>query len=278
MKIIDVDQLSLLRIPHTPQNHMRAPWIQETVEASYLGEKIAYLKICYVPGNRIAAFEKDPFLVLDFFGGDRFYNHVYEGKIASSSNNQEEGDAWMSHLLPLYAKQAKWVIKNVLIQKRSYDYSQTQPLLDFCDKATDQELIDFLKLHHKATLKVINKTYQSTLDYHFARPEVGYIHVEEAYRGQRIALRLYQEASRWMNEKGLLFYASCLQSSSAASAWAKMHSEGRADKVVIKNNKRDHEERSRFRFIENAPSAWLDPDFKFPASVAQSTYRPRQLR
>lgn len=274
MKKIDLAELKLIRVPHSPENQMRAPWIKETIQASYQGEKIGYLNMAYVPTYRLESFNEDPFLIKDFFGGShKYYKHVYTST-RSLTENEEFGDQWKSHLLPNYPAQARWVVSNILMEKRAFNYSEDYPALKvFCEEASHDDLKTFLKKHHKATLKKIKNEHQSSLDYHFARPDIDYIFVEEDYRGQRIAEQLYRAGSKWMNEKGLVLHSSILQSTNAQAAWSRLEEEGKADRLQLPS-----QNKPRFRFIEDVPKAWLEPDFIFPAPFSLIEAKPHRGR
>jgi len=92
-------------------------------------------------------------------------------------------------------------------------------------------------------IKNIKKDYNKFIDHHVDKPKVDFINVREKdsfnrnyhddaqadFRRQGIALALYQEGSKWMDNMGLRLYASSLQQPEAKAAWDKMERLGWVD-------------------------------------------------
>lgn len=245
------EMITYHRIPHDAlvDNHMRAPWVMDRIQAKQGEEVVGYVKVAYIPYSRIRQFEEEPLLFVHMLGNEYGLYKQKEG-IAIWPNDEEN---WYQNYLPDIEKQASFVHSKILRKWSQHPDVFLKEQQELQQKSTD-ELRRYMEDNRAKIWKWVKKRYGSLMQYHFARPDIDYIYVKEEYRRQGIGTQFYIKASEWMNEKNMVLHGSSLQQPKAESAWNALVERGMAEVVTYPPEK--GEVRQRHRFIHNVPE-WL---------------------
>lgn len=221
-----MDEFRFVREDHHDKNGMRAPWIRQKISAHKGGDEVGYLKIAYVPENRVQNFFENPFLIGYYFGAKReCFNRNGPGI------NPKNGDGWLEHLENNFIAQAKIIEDELLGLGRNGEFGKIycKGGCDIKNLENQKKAEEFVGIHKKKLVKIFTRKYQGKIDYHFMKPDVDYIFVDEKYRRMGVSQQLYEQANKWMGEIGMKLHSSTLQEIGARGSWEKLKSKGLAE-------------------------------------------------
>lgn len=220
-------------------------WQYDQIKA-YIGDVyVGHIRIAYVSEKQIKAFKKEPFL----FGKRRSLKHMessYEKNYRSGGDGEQRLHTIYT---PNYLEQAKTIL--MLFGKKNKDMTFEEQFSQI-HSFSEEQLQSYVQSYRKQLWNHMKKQAKGFMEYHFCRPDIDFIRVEDDHLRQGIGTALYQEASKWMNEKGLVLHSSTLQQPEAKAAWDKLMTQGKAHIFQRKGEKHP-----RFRYIENVEPTWL---------------------
>jgi hypothetical protein len=172
-------------------------WVVDKVIASLVGEKVGYLKITYIPKKNFEKFYPTIIEYLDFSGW--CVGKKEDGLIEYVKNILRHAD--VDYLNKIYYDQ----------NKSKYNEQWAREMLF----SLKQELS-----------KKYKKEFDAFKNQWVDKPLIDYIDVEKKYIGTGIGYGLYIAGAKWMAERGLVLYASSVQSGEAERAWERMKRSG----------------------------------------------------
>ena len=167
------------------------------------GEQAGYCRISYVPSDRIEGWDNDIYAFLAHRGGALGIHGIKDPSRASHQT-------WSALAFAVQCELHGW-------PKANASAWHEKPL---------DEIRDFLEAARPGLEKKVGPKRAEFIDFHVDKPLVDYIQVVEGLQGKRIGRTLYQEAARWMGERGLSLHASGIQTESARRCWESMAREG----------------------------------------------------
>lgn len=194
--------LILQRVEHTgdPASLWRVDEVRAALED---GTPAGYLRISYIPSERTPGWQEDIYVFLAHRGSSL---GIYGIKDPATANH----DQWSSLAFRVQERLQSWA--NACASK--WD---DRPLAD---------IQTFLEQSRAALEDKLGPKRDEFLEFHVDKPLVDYIEVPEGLRGKRISRTLYQEAARWMEERGLALHASGVQTEAAQRCWSSMRRDG----------------------------------------------------
>lgn len=172
------------------------------------GQKLGFIRISYVPSERVERWEADVFAFLAD-RGTSFGIHCKKdianlpdedlARLAHEIHNALDG--WSA------ATAAKWEIqpRHAILDA----FEQWRPRLE----------------------DLVREKREAFVAFHVDRPLVDMISVEESFRGRHLGRELYRQAAMWMAERGLRLHASGVQTDDAQRLWGKMEDQGLVEKA-----------------------------------------------
>lgn len=198
-------------------------WRVDEVKAFVDGEEAGYLKISYVPQEKFDKHFPTIFNYLDIMKGKSLLPR--EKRYVHWKNLDREDK---EHLLkklyrPIAGRFTPYNLnrnsKAFELAKKINDEDYSEGIKKVLSNFSDKEIDMLLEKTEKAMEKKEKEDIEFFKNFHVEKPLVDYIRVYDDYRRERVAVALYLEGAKWMNERGMNLHASGLQSPEAAAAW-----------------------------------------------------------
>lgn len=205
------DQVEL-RYTHDaePNRGVNEQWIVRQINAYIAGEHVGYLKISYIPTERFQKMFPD---LVNYQFNSTF---KWEFKIDTSTPVTELTLDQKRRLL-ISAVCSRTRIKN---KKWDLGWHSQEEIRQMNEDQVDQYIAIINDPQSNIETK---KRIDDIAKFHFDRPLVDFIRVNETHQRQGIGTILYQAGARWMmSEFGLYLHASGIQQPEAQAAWEKM--------------------------------------------------------
>lgn len=249
---MDLKQIVFERNEDT--KHRTHQWQYDQIDAVLDGQKIGYIRVAYINGTNIERFQAEPLLLAyDVLSERSLYKTEYVRNSCAQKLTETN--------IPKLFNQAQYTA--FLLHKKG----SLEPVLDALKQMDDDQLKDFVQSKSKQIWKVLfqKDRIKTHAQYHFCRPDVDFIRVDDAFLGQGVGTQLYHEAAQWMAEKGMVLHSSTLQEDGAVRAWERMKESGEADVLCIDG------ERSRYRYVKNIDPSWLEEMIVFRPYIKNLT-------
>lgn len=181
-------------------------WIVHKITPLINGKEAGYLKISYVPKERM----KKHFPTLLNFGLAQYFpigkDHTHWKNLTQEEKAKLLIYVILSHKSP---RHKDWDI----------GWSDQSRISDM----TEDELDAYLSMAADPKFnKNLKQRWDEFVKFHVDKPKVDFIRVNDSFQRQHVALALYQKGATLLAKKGLLLHASGLQQPEAAMAWKKM--------------------------------------------------------
>jgi len=231
-------------LTHRENTKPQSLWRHDEIEAWVNEKKVGYIKIAYIAESTAQEFRQDPLLfahhALSVYG-------LYHENWAPNASAEKI-------LVPNYYHQARYIARLIYSS-----HQLEQDALLAIEKWNEDELKEYVKNTRPKVLQKMLKNDRARrfAEYHFCRPDIDFIRVEEAHQRQGIGTLLYRAASQWMNQRGLVLHSSSLQQEEAVQAWEKMKKNGEADVLQLPNHS------PRYRYVKDVDPTWLSDKIVF---------------
>lgn len=233
--------------------HRDHQWQYDQINAVLNGKKIGYIRVAYINQHTIEQYRKEPLLLAyNVLSKDSLYKTEY-------AKDPVTKKLIKTHIPRLY-NQAQYIALLLCGGNK-----ETQDVLNVFEKMSDDQLQKYIDSHSEKVFKALlrNSTVKRHAQYHFCRPDIDFINVEEEFQGQGIGTLLYRKAAQWMAEKGMVLHSSTLQQEGAIRAWEHMKNRREADVLCIEG------QRPRYRYVKNIDPKWLSEKIILQPFVAK---------
>lgn len=208
-------------------------WQVDKLEAILDGENVGYLKMAYIPKERLKEWYPTMLSYISQMKGSHVLPYGYEKK------QIKDIPADLLRQCLFMARQA--------VGRRYPNFDQQRADRQLPD---EQVYAEFAKLEQQAQ-KEFKQKWQDFVNWHVDKPVVDFIRVESDLHRKGIGTALYRAGHQWMKEKGMKLYASTLQQKEAAAAWERMEKDYPIGREKIKQGK---EELTRRYFADEEES------------------------
>lgn len=166
-------------------------WILHKLTAYVDNNRAGYLKISYIPANKMKKYYPT---IVQYL--------TLQGKLHITSLSSRNIDFVLSDISKLVDPHPKWL-------------ANTHEHLKWPHEKKEEVLQNYVK--------ILNDKYgEEYIDFknmYTDNPYVDFINVSEDHRRNHVSIALYEEGTRWMNSLGMRLYASSLQSNEAKAVW-----------------------------------------------------------
>lgn len=186
--------------PNYETTGLNKDWVGDKVVASLNGQEIGYLKIRYIPMDRM----------------EKSYSTIFP-YIAEYSSWYGIGEAFEKNdLSGLVAALGKYVHDVELNKMRVVDIKNQDSLW------LKNKLAQLIKNIPKGMVKEYKKFKAHWAD----APLVDFINVDDKFKGGGVGFGLYMAGAMWLADKNMCLHASSLQSVEAKKSWDNMAAKG----------------------------------------------------
>lgn len=203
----DGKELEFKWIESTDEVSVNQGWIVHELKAFLDGDEVGYIKASYIPEERFEKVFPTVFHYLSNVRGKLILNRG-DGKSVGSNRDEFPDD-----------------IKDFAESLHQYARGEMRTHPDYPaygDEVSEEKWAEIAEYYVEKYKERYGDDYSRFREWYVNKPYVDYINVKREYRRRGIGFQLYKRMAEILGERGMVLYASSLQSEEAQAAWEKL--------------------------------------------------------